>query len=182
MSSSLPPKITKLNPAAYKKLAALNLEYGTAPTKFGNCLGAFRGNALCYLSFFDHSPPSLDEMKKMWPEASFTENELLISSKLTKLFEDECTNFEIYLKGTDFEIEVWEALLRIKRGTTVSYEEVAKSIGRPKATRAAARAIARNNIAYFVPCHRVIRKDGSLHKYGGGPHRKAKMLRDEGAI
>lgn len=174
-------KVKKISSKEYKKLPRLSLNYGTTATKFGNCLTAFRGDALCYLTFYDKEPP-LDDLKKTWANAELNENPPLVSTNVTKLFNSDHSNIEIYLKGTDFEIEVWEALLKLKKGTTASYEEVAKSVGRPKAVRAVARAIAKNNVAYVVPCHRVIRKNGSVHKYASGTQRKVDMLKSEGAI
>ncbi|RZB58808.1 DNA binding 1 domain containing protein [Asbolus verrucosus] len=180
MSTSNLIKVTKISPREYKKLPALMLNYGTAPTRFGNCLTAFKNDTLCYLSFYDKEPP-LEDLKKTWANATLTENEALIARNVAKLFESD-DNVEIYLKGTDFEMEVWEALLKLKKGTTASYEDVAKAVGRPRAVRAVGRAVGKNNVAYFVPCHRVISKDGSVHKYRSGAHRKLKMLKEEGAI
>lgn len=173
-------QVTTISPKAYKKLPKMMLNYGRAFTKFGNCLTAFQGNSLCYMSFYDQEPP-LDDLKKTWANAILTENDALISSNMTKLF-DGTANFGIYLKGTDFEVEVWEAILKLEKGTTANYEDVAKSLGRPKSVRAVAKAVGKNNVAYFVPCHRVVRKDGSVSKYRWGEQRKVNILRDEGAM
>nr|WP_273702385.1 methylated-DNA--[protein]-cysteine S-methyltransferase [Tepidanaerobacter syntrophicus] len=84
------------------------------------------------------------------------------------------------LKGTDFQISVWEALLNIPYGTTKTYSQVAAEIGRPKATRAVGGAIGANPVSIVVPCHRVIGKDGSLTGFGGGLEIKKKLLKLEG--
>lgn len=173
----------KINPTAYENLPILRLVYGTASTKFGKCLLALHDNTLCYLSFYDSEEPPLPDLEKTWQNAILVEDNETIQLKAKKIFEDEDhSNLEIYLKGTDFEIGVWEALLRLKKGTTASYEDVAKGIGRPKALRAVGRAIGKNPVGYIVPCHRVISKDGSVHNYRSGAHRKLSMLKEEGAV
>jgi AraC family transcriptional regulator of adaptative response/methylated-DNA-[protein]-cysteine methyltransferase len=80
------------------------------------------------------------------------------------------------LKGTNFQVNVWQALLVIPRGAVVSYQDVAAYIGQPNATRAVANAIAHNPIGYLIPCHRVIRKDGTIHGYQWGRERKQAIL------
>jgi AraC family transcriptional regulator of adaptative response/methylated-DNA-[protein]-cysteine methyltransferase len=84
--------------------------------------------------------------------------------------------FHLLLKGTNFQVKVWQALLAIPPGAMVSYQDVATSIGQPGATRAVANAIARNPIAYLIPCHRVISKVGMVHHYRWGTARKKAML------
>lgn len=146
-------------------------------------MAGFKNKSLCFLTFYDGDLP-LDKLKKVWPTASLLEDNTNCSPLILNLFTENSNEDEmdIYINGTVFENDVWEALLKIKKGATVSYEDVAKALGKPKAVRAAARAIAKNNVAYFIPCHRVIKKNGLVHKYGCGAHRKVAMLRDEGAI
>ena len=83
-------------------------------------------------------------------------------------------------QGTPFQIKVWKALLKIKRGQTKTYSDIAKMIGRPTAVRAVASAIAKNNIAILIPCHRVIRSDGSIGEYRWGKKLKRELLQSEG--
>ncbi|HKQ29883.1 MAG TPA: MGMT family protein, partial [Burkholderiales bacterium] len=82
----------------------------------------------------------------------------------------------VFLRGTNFQIKVWEALLRIPPGHVASYEDLAASIGVPSATRAVASAVARNTIGYLIPCHRVIRKSGVIGEYRWGAVRKRALL------
>ncbi len=89
-------------------------------------------------------------------------------------------NYTYDFQGTPFQIKVWKALLKIKSGTTKTYAEVAKMIGKPAAVRAVASAIAKNNIAILVPCHRVIRSDGTIGEYRWGKELKRKLLQSEG--
>lgn len=109
-------------------------------------------------------------------EAMFVENQNINSSNfimdVTKLS----------LVGTDFQIKVWQAVLKIPSGKIVTYQEIANEIGRPKSHRAVANALASNKIAYFIPCHRVIRKDGKLGGYKWGTEKKSSLLKSEGAI
>ena len=106
-----------------------------------------------------------------------------VEKRLARYFAGEPEPFELplLLPGTDFQREVWSALREIPRGTTTSYGELAKRLGRPKAVRAVARANADNRVAILVPCHRVVGKDGRLQGYGGGKWRKARLLELEGA-
>ena len=82
----------------------------------------------------------------------------------------------LYLKGTNFQIKVWEALLRIPLGKAVTYEDIARHIGMPRAARAVGNAVGKNPIPFLIPCPRVIRKMGDFGYYGGGPARKKAML------
>lgn len=175
-------KLKRMTTAECKILPSFNITYGTVNTKFGNCMAAFKNKALCFLTFYDGNPP-LDKLQKVWPGANLIEDTVNIPSTILNLFNENSTDeMEIYVNGTVFEVDVWEALLKIQKGVTVSYEDIAKALGKPKAVRAAARAIAKNNVAYFIPCHRVIKKNGLVHRYGCGAHRKVAMLRSEGAI
>ncbi|EFA05409.1 bifunctional transcriptional activator/DNA repair enzyme Ada [Tribolium castaneum] len=171
--------VRKIGPAAHKRAPPLGLVYGTASTKFGNCLAAFQRNALCYLTFYDTEPP-LEGLRQAWPNATLY-NDILVSENIVKLFEG-AASYDLFLKGTDFELEVWEALLKVKKGKTASYEDIARAVGRPRALRAVGRAVGKNPVAYVVPCHRIIRKDGAVYKYASGAERKRKLLEDEGAI
>jgi O-6-methylguanine DNA methyltransferase len=85
----------------------------------------------------------------------------------------------IILKGTSFQIRVWQAVLKIPRGQTATYQEIAHAIGSPRAVRVVANAVAHNKIAYLIPCHRVIRKNGSLGGYKWGIERKKELLKEE---
>jgi O-6-methylguanine DNA methyltransferase len=96
------------------------------------------------------------------------------------LTDQELNKFSYLFHGTDLQVAVWQALLAIPRGNVVTYQEVAQCIGYPKAHRAVATAIGMNKIAYFIPCHRVIRKDGSLGGYRWGLDIKRRLLAHEG--
>lgn len=178
--------VNTLTPASYKKLDRFEVIYGYYKTRFSRCLIGLHDDSLCYLSFKAEKEISspLFHLKDCFPRAIFTENENAISVFASELFNNEKEKripVRVTLFGTEFQIEVWKALVKIQSGSTVSYEDVATSIGKPKAVRAAASAIANNKIAYVIPCHRVIQKNGLyVGRYRWGVQRKTEMLQYEG--
>lgn len=169
-----------------KNPKALNLTYGFHETPFGRCLLALDSDRIAYLSFKTDCEGfnPLDHLKTCFPNANLVENPKLSSVVASDIFDEEKvirSELKVELCGTDFQIEVWKALLEIKRGETASYEDVARKVGRPKAVRAVANACANNRVAYVVPCHRVVKKNGMcVGKYRWGVERKVKMLKSEG--
>lgn len=155
------------------------IEYGFADSPFGRCLMAFTPQGLCALEFVDNDEETvIERMRDKW-------NELWVGgSKMTDARFDltrympghDDTGIEICLRGTPFQICVWRKLLEIPAGTTVSYSELAASIGKPAAVRAVASAVAANHIGLIVPCHRVIRSDGSTGEFRWGSQRKRAMI------
>ena len=154
------------------------IPWGTAPSPFGRVVLASTRRGVCLLSFGRNIRPELDWMKKKFPGCRFIRDLERAKGIARKAFNPGTKSGEIKLdlRGTEFQRKVWKALLRIPFGKTVSYEQVAISAGNRKAVRAAAGAVANNPVAYLVPCHRVIKKNGELHNYGGGKKRKKKML------
>lgn len=148
-------------------------------------LGAYGDRiCLCDWMFGKHRLRTCEKLKRFL-HAEFEEGktsviEMAISA-LDRYFSGEriCFEFQLLFAGTDFQREVWNALLDIPYGATVSYGELARKIGRPKAVRAVANANGANPISIFVPCHRVIGSDGSLTGYGGGLDVKEYLLRLE---
>ncbi|KAF7284072.1 O-6-alkylguanine-DNA alkyltransferase isoform X2 [Rhynchophorus ferrugineus] len=125
-----------------------------------------------FRGFYDNDIQScLKQLEQLYPNANF-------SCKNEYCYFDE---LKIILKGTEFDVKVWTELLKIKRGETVSYNDIAIAIGNPKSVRAVGNAVGRNNISYIVPCHRVISKSGCLGGFSSGIHRKLKMLNYEEA-
>jgi AraC family transcriptional regulator of adaptative response/methylated-DNA-[protein]-cysteine methyltransferase len=119
----------------------------------------------------------LQELKSGWPKVILQEDTKPIQNIANKLFQPNApAAFNLHLEGTDFQKRVWQALLKIPFGKRVSYEEVAQSLNMPKAIRAVASAIAKNQISYIIPCHRVIRKNGQIHNYRWGSERKKAIL------
>lgn len=160
----------------------LLIEYGFHPTPFGESLLALTERGICALSFEKGNSPDqeLTILRKRWKFARFAENPArtgkLVARIFTPLNGKSPKPLHLYLKGTNFQIKVWEALLKIPPGHAVAYEDIAESIGQPKAVRAVANAVARNPIPFIIPCHRVIRKIGKFGGYQGGTARKMALL------
>jgi AraC family transcriptional regulator of adaptative response/methylated-DNA-[protein]-cysteine methyltransferase len=154
--------------------------YSFHPTPFGEILVAIINNTICYLAFVDTShAAALAELHKQVPGTyQNAQNQCipLVNDFFTQPNHGKNIADNLTLHGTHFQITVWRELLNIPFGTTVSYSEIANRIGKPTATRAVAHAIACNKIAFFVPCHRVIRKSGDIHRYRWASERKKAIL------
>lgn len=171
----------KSKPIKSKSLENCQITYGTGKTVFGKYLMGMKDNEICYMSFVDEPVINTSEMSSLFQNATFLKNDNLVHQKLKEYF-DNVEKPSLLLTGTDFQIKVWQYLIDLPKGKTICYEEVAKGIKHPKAVRAVANAIANNKIAYFVPCHRVISKNGNLNKFKWGLERKQNMLKAEGAL
>ena len=154
------------------------ITWGTAYSPFGRIILASTRKGVCLLSFGRNTREELDWLKKKFPGYKLTEDLGFAAIVAKQAFNPGTKSGEIKLdlRGTEFQRKVWKALLGIPFGKTVSYEQVAISAGNRKAVRAAAGAVANNPVAYLVPCHRVIKKNGEIHNYGGGKKRKKQML------
>lgn len=171
-------KIVKSKSSEYKTLEGYQIIYGTTETKFGKYLMGLKDNQICFASFVDGIYTDLNELSSIFPKAVLIRNDKLIEQTVHDYF-DKDEKPAMLLTGTDFQIRVWEYLINLPRGKTISYEQVAKGIKAPKAVRAVANAIASNRIAYFVPCHRIISKSGKLNNYKWGAERKRLLIRAE---
>ena len=127
-----------------------------------------------------HRGAALSELRENWPAAEIKEDQegtRLVIDEMMDLFQPRTsTPLRLYLNGTNFQIKVWEALLRIPPGSVVSYQDIAIYIGIPNASRAVGNAISRNPLPVLIPCHRVIRKNGDFGKYRYGAVRKKALL------
>jgi AraC family transcriptional regulator of adaptative response/methylated-DNA-[protein]-cysteine methyltransferase len=172
-----------LTPGEYKRGGAgLEVRYGYHDTPFGTCLLAMTERGICGLQFVQEDDPdaSFELLMGRWPRATFLERpdatQPYVDRAFAPLSSDGTRPFHLLLKGTNFQVNVWRALLAIPSGAMVSYEDIATLIGRPKATRAVGNAVGGNPIAYLIPCHRVISKAGAAHRYRYGSARKKAML------
>jgi AraC family transcriptional regulator of adaptative response/methylated-DNA-[protein]-cysteine methyltransferase len=177
-----------MTPGEFKKQGAgLTITYGFCETPFGDCLLAITERGICHLGFVkdDNRLEALNQLYDTWPGAMYREETMAIRTMVKKIFEINRTKnaqpFNILVKGTNFQINVWKALLNIPEGWIVSYQDIAAYIGHPKAFRAVANAIAINPVAYLIPCHRVIAKSGKIHKYRWGSARKKAIIGWEAA-
>ncbi|HTZ17203.1 MAG TPA: methylated-DNA--[protein]-cysteine S-methyltransferase [Dissulfurispiraceae bacterium] len=158
---------------------ALTIHYGFHPSPFGECFIAITGRGICCLEFAENEDrqTAVTDLKKQWPHADIIADQKATSSYIRKIFGTTTRGcVPLHVKGTNFQIKVWEALLKIPDGVVVSYEMLAASIGKPSATRAVANAVAHNPIAFLIPCHRVIRKTGDVGGYHWGSIRKTAIL------
>lgn len=161
---------------------------GFAPTPFGEALLAQGPRGICHLSFCEASgkEPEWRSLLTRWSEDTVVRDEDWARSLAAQIFPkngplDGALSLRLFVRGTDFQVKVWEALLGIPCGQTTNYGQIATAIGQPTATRATGTAIGRNPIAWLIPCHRVIRLDGTPGNYRWGPSRKLAMLEWEKA-
>lgn len=168
-------------PGEYRRGGAgLTIRYGFHDTPFGECLAAANERGLCSLLFVAADrTETLGELTAQWPAAAVHRDEASTRALVERVFSktwSEGDPLYVNLKGTGLQIQVWHALLRIPEGRVVSYEDLARAAGAPRAVRAVANAVARNPIHYLIPCHRVIRKTGAFGGYQGGTERKRALI------
>lgn len=175
--------IESVTPGEYKsKGKGIQISYGYHPSFFGLCFLAITHRGICGLSFHNSNDDTagLKLLKKNWPEAKIEyhpdETEKLFNKIFPKKREQQSSPINLLLKGTNFQIKVWEALLQIPEGFLFSYQDIAKLIQQPKALRAVGNAIGNNPIAYIIPCHRVIKKMGNFGEYHWGSVRKKMII------
>jgi AraC family transcriptional regulator of adaptative response/methylated-DNA-[protein]-cysteine methyltransferase len=172
-----------VTPGEYKsKGRGLTIHYGFNASPFGECLLAVTGRGICFLAFVqnENREASLAELIRDWPNADLREDTTRIAHYMAQIFHPQPdTRILLHLHGTNFQIKVWEALLRIPAGEVATYKELAARIGQPNAARAVGSAVAHNPVAYLIPCHRVLRKAGEFGNYRYGTERKKAMLARE---
>ncbi len=172
-----------MSPGEWKaKGAGLELSYGFHPSPFGEALVVATPRGLAGLGFVDEPgrTAALADMMRRWPKATFVENEAATADLARRAFDPEEWRADrplrVVLIGTDFEVRVWETLLRIPLGRATTYSDVAMCMGRPTASRAVGAAVGRNPVSFVVPCHRVLGRTGALTGYHWGVTRKQAML------
>ncbi len=189
-----------VTPGEFKsKGAGLSIRYGLHHTPFGKCLIATTERGICHLSFVQVSEGSaIDNLAADWKQAKMVEDYKSTAPLVDRIFPtqtadsafEQATGFDtqktlhnpplsVHLRGTNFQIKVWEALLSIPTGTATTYEQIATQVGSPKAVRAVGTAVGHNPIAVLIPCHRVIRKSGEFGNYRYGAARKLALLARE---
>ena len=175
-----------VTPGEYKTRGqGMVIKYGIHPSPFGNCFVAATQRGICALSFLNgSSDTALYELQQQWEKALIQRNQTITGPLIEQIFSrnEKDIPFRVLVKGTDFQVQVWEALLRIPFGHVASYQGIADATGKPKATRAVGTAIAHNPVAYLIPCHRVIRSEGIIGNYRWNAGRKAAMIGWEKAM
>jgi AraC family transcriptional regulator, regulatory protein of adaptative response / methylated-DNA-[protein]-cysteine methyltransferase len=173
-----------VTPQEYKQHGAgIRIEYGIHGTPFGACLIGVTDRGICWLSFLqtDEDPRrEIELMKGHWHNSTFHQDQALTSVFVEKIFDQNISGkgekLHVFVKGTNFQLKVWEALLKIPMGEVTTYQNIAGSIQSPKAMQAVGSAVGSNHIAYLIPCHRVIRKDGILGEYRWSSARKKSII------
>ena len=163
----------------------LEIRFGFHDTPLGRVLMAATPRGLCWLSFVGDKDETrnLEELRRDWPQARLIEDPAANAATAARIFlgGDRPEPLTLHLRGTNFQVKVWQALLDIPFGQVRTYEAVARTVGQPSASRAVGNAVGANRISFLVPCHRVIRKTGVLDNYRWGPARKRALLAWEAA-
>ncbi len=160
----------------------MNFSYSIFETPFGLCLVGSEGGVVSSVLFGDTEEELVREFSDRFSKEGATItclNERVHDDVRAYICDNAQKDISIVLEGTPFQKDVWHELQNIQKGETVTYEELARRIGKPKAVRAVASAVGQNPVAYLVPCHRVVRKDGGLGGYHWGIERKQAMLARE---
>jgi AraC family transcriptional regulator of adaptative response/methylated-DNA-[protein]-cysteine methyltransferase len=175
-----------VTPQEYKtKGAAFPIQYGFHTTPFGLALLGVTHRGVCWLSFVtdeNNKTEQLAHMQAHWHNSRLEENTLLTGSYCKQIFYNTTENktaakgLHAVVKGTNFQIKVWLALLQIPYGEVTTYQHIAQAVGKPKALQAVGSAVGANSLAYLIPCHRVIRKDGVLGEYRWLASRKKSII------
>lgn len=176
--------------------AGMEIRYGVGPTPFGEALVATTARGICHLRFADDgAAAALDALQADWQAARLVPDAALAQRTLATVFRDFAfaggdagpgappgRPLSLHLRGTNFQIKVWEALLNLPLGKVTTYGALAARIGCPGAARAVGSAVGANPVAYLIPCHRVIRESGELGGYRWGLERKQALLAREAAL
>ncbi len=162
----------------------LVIGYSFSKTPFGDIIAASTPRGVCHLAFADNENQALQRLRARFANASLMKKRDVFQSNALRIFEDDWSDLpkiRLHLKGTPFQIKVWETLLKIPFAQLTTYYQVAETIGHPTASRAVGRAIGSNPVAYLIPCHRVIRSTGIIGEYHWGDARKAAIIGWEAA-
>ena len=178
-------KIEGMTPGEFKNGGeSLSINYSFAESPFGNILVASTAKGICHIAFADDDQHALQEFKTKFPNAHLKQVVDMIQQNALYIFTHDWSKLnqiKLHLKGTDFQVKVWEALLKIPMGKLSTYGSIAASIDKPKASRAVGTAIGDNPVAFLIPCHRVIQSTGSFGQYHWGSVRKTAMIGWEAA-
>ena len=167
-----------VTPGEYKAGGAgLALRFGFAGSPFGRVLAATSERGLTYLAFADgNEEEALAALQRRWPLAKLTRDDTAIARIARQVFTERQGRIVLAPVGTNFQVKVWQALLELGARGPTSYGELAEAIGSPGASRAVGQAVGANPVAWLIPCHRVLRRDGGLGGYHWGVERKRAML------
>lgn len=172
--------IEGMTPAEYKNGGKnLSINYSFSASPFGELIVASTPKGICYMAFENNPEKALYDLKRKFPNARFQQKLDPIQQNGMYIFENDWNTLpeiKLHLKGTDFQLKVWESLLKIPMGKLTTYGDIAHQIKRPGASRAVGTAIGSNAVAFLIPCHRVIQSTGTFGGYMWGPTRKTAMI------
>lgn len=178
-------KIEGMTPGEYKNGgASLLINYSFAESPFGNLLVASTEKGICHMSFADDEQDAFNYLKQKFPNAAYKQMVDLVQQNALYIFTHDWSKLDqvkLHLKGTVFQLKVWETLLKIPMGSLSTYKTVAAKINNPNALRAVGSAIGQNPVAFIIPCHRVIQSAGTFGNYHWGTNRKTAMIGWEAA-
>jgi len=172
--------IEGMTPAEYKNGGKnLHINYSFAESPFGNLIVASTLKGVCYMAFEDDEEKALNNLKSKFPNASFQRKLDLQQQNALFIFQNnwsKLSEIKLHLKGTGFQLKVWETLLKIPMGGLSTYGNIAEQIGNANASRAVGTAIGNNPVAFLIPCHRVIQSSGNFGGYMWGNTRKTAII------
>jgi len=179
-------KIEGMTPGEYKNGGELlRINYSFSETPFGNVIIASTKKGICYLAFYDDKNQAFEKLHAIFPYAAYEQLTDIQQVNALSFFSknwDDAAMIKLHLKGTPFQVKVWEALLKIPMGMLSTYSAIAGSINNVKASRAVGTAVGDNPVAFLIPCHRVIRSTGEFGNYHWGSVRKTAMIGWEAEI
>ena len=178
-------KIEGMTPGEYKNGGEnLSINYSFAESPFGDLLVASTEKGICFMAFVTEENASLTELQNHFPNARLRQMTDLIQQNALYIFTRDWKKLQqvkLHLKGSPFQLKVWETLLKIPMGKLSTYRDIAKEVKSPKAFRAIGSAVGDNPVAFLIPCHRVIRSSGITGEYHWGANRKMAMIGWEAA-
>ena len=172
--------IEGMTPGEYKNGGEnLSINYSFVESPFGDIIVAATPKGICHMAFTDNAIDGFDILKTKFPNARYTQMVDTIQQNAIFIFTQDWSKLgeiKLHLKGTDFQLKVWETLLKIPMGSLTTYGEIASKLNNPNASRAVGTAIGDNPVAFLIPCHRVIRSSGELGGYHWGLTRKTAII------
>lgn len=178
-------KIEGMTPAEYKNSGKnLAIRYSFAQSPFGNIIVASTSKGICFMAFAEDEIAGLIALQQQFSNATFEQKSDAVQQNALAIFQNDwstLSEIKLHLKGTDFQLKVWETLLKIPMGQLATYGTIAQKIAKPNASRAVGTAIGSNPVAFLIPCHRVIQSTGTFGGYMWGNTRKTAIIGWEGA-
>ena len=173
-------KLEGMTPGEYKNGGMnLHINYSYAESPFGNMIVASTTKGICFMAFIENIENGISDLKMQFPNANYVQKVDKVQQDALFIFQNDWSRLneiKLHLKGTDFQLKVWEALLSIPQGNLSTYGEIAEIINHPKASRAVGTAIGNNPVAFLIPCHRVIQQSGNIGGYRWNPIRKKVII------